>query len=59
MEVMGLAEEAVATTWTGEATVVPFFGELMVTPANETAVREIVTVKRLMNFLKILWRAVR
>jgi hypothetical protein len=46
MEVMALLEVAVATTWTGEATVVPFCGELMVTPANETAAREIVTVSR-------------
>jgi len=46
MEVMALLEVAVATTWTGEATVAPFCGELMVTPANETAAREVVTMRR-------------
>jgi len=46
MEVMALLEVAVATTWTGEATVAPFCGELTVTPANETAAREVVTMSR-------------
>jgi hypothetical protein len=49
---MGLDELALATTCTGDATVAPFDGELMVTPAYDTPAREIVIVKKRTSLLR-------
>jgi hypothetical protein len=46
MKVIGLAEVADATTRTGEETVLPFCGEVIVTPANDTPANENVTMRR-------------
>jgi hypothetical protein len=51
---MGRLELADATTWTGDATVEPADGDLIVTPANDTAMSEMAQQNRRMAYFKDL-----
>ena len=54
--VIGLVDVAEATTWTGDPTVEPVAGDLIVTPANEAATSESVQQSRRTACLKDLSR---
>jgi hypothetical protein len=55
MAVMGLADVAEATKWTGDPAVDPAAGELTVTPAKDAVARvKVATIKRIAFFTIVL-----